>query len=248
MDGASPLGETLNAAQLSAIAAGMYEDGPLLLRTLQRWRPYICPFERLLRHVQNRSRVLDIGCGAGLLFSLMAGLGFEFEGLGVDSSKRAIDLARYMARRAAVRAPQAKLSFECLRLPAALPCETFDAVFLIDVLHHISQRDQRRFLHRAIARLKPGGTLVYKDMCLRPRWRAYANRLHDLVVARQWITYLPVRTLEQWAQSEGMVVIFSEDLSRFCYGHELRVLSRLSVPPGGPQMLHAEHNDAEAPR
>jgi hypothetical protein len=62
-------------------------------------------------------------------------------------------------------------------------------------------------------------------MCLRPWWKSQANRLHDLVVAREFITYAPVQAVEQWANEAGMHVILREDISRFWYGHELRMLT-----------------------
>src|ERR1035438_8838493 len=215
----------LNAEQLSAIARTLYTEGPFLLRTLQHWRPYICPFENLVGHVQDGSRVLDIGCGAGLLLGLVAGIGREFEGVGFDVSQPAIDVARSMVKRAALIAPKAKLTFECLQIEDAWPEGKFHVVFLVDVLHHVPAGSQRPFLRQVISKVKPGGVLIYKDMCMRPWWKSQANRLHDLVVARQLLTYAPVQAVEQWANEEGMRVILREDISRFCYGHELRMLT-----------------------
>jgi len=56
------------------------------------------------------SRVLDVGCGSGLLLGLTAALGIKFEGVGFDVSHHGIDLATRMTRRAASIAPHAKLS------------------------------------------------------------------------------------------------------------------------------------------
>ena len=66
------------------------------------------------------------------------------------------------------------------------PSGPFDIVSVIDVMHHVPTIAQRTVIERAASRLKPGGLLVYKDMVERPRWRAWKNRLHDLVLARQW--------------------------------------------------------------
>lgn len=58
----------------------------------------------------------------------------------------------------------------------------------------------------------------------RPWWKAQANRIHDLVIAHQWISYVPVETVERWAPFEGKGVIVREDLNRSWYGHELRIM------------------------
>jgi 2-polyprenyl-3-methyl-5-hydroxy-6-metoxy-1,4-benzoquinol methylase len=222
--GSGSVHHTLDAARLSEIAKDIYVEGGVISRKLQHWRPYICPFERLIGHVQKGSRVLDVGCGAGLLLCLMAALEHEFEGVGFDVSQRAIDLARRAAERMATWRPRVKLSFECLDPEEAWPHGTFDVVFLIDVLHHIRRESKHAFLRQAISKLNKGGVLVYKDMCRRPWWKAQANRIHDLVIAHQWISYVPVEMVERWAQFEGKGVIVREDLNRFWYGHELRIM------------------------
>ena len=216
----------LTANDLSRIARTMYTRGPILLRTLQHYRPYICPFERLIGHIPDGARVLDVGCGAGLLLSLAAGLGREFEGLGFDVSPMAIELAQTMSKDATAIRPKARLAFERLDVDAPWPAGTFDVVFLVDVLHHVNPASQQSLVKRVISKVNPGGTLVYKDMCLHPWWKAQANRLQDLVIAREWISYVPVETVENWAAAEGMKVVLSEDLGRLWCGHELRVMRR----------------------
>ena len=224
----SGIPEILTAQHLSKIARAMYTSGPFLLRKLQHWRPYICPFESLVGHVRHGYRVLDVGCGSGLLLSLAAGAGAKFEGLGFDVSRQGIELATRMTRRAASLAPHAKLSFQRLDINAAWPTGEFDAVFLVDVLHHVPSRNQRAFFQQVVSKVKPGGTLIHKDMCLQPWWMAQANRLQDLLVARQWINYARVQVVEEWATSEGLRVVLRENIKRMWCGHELRLMKRLT--------------------
>jgi 2-polyprenyl-3-methyl-5-hydroxy-6-metoxy-1,4-benzoquinol methylase len=73
---------------------------------------------------------------------------------------------------------------------SAWPPGTFDVVSLIDVIHHIQSKDQTTVLVNAIEHVADGGILLYKDMASRPLWRAWANRLHDLISAGDWINYL----------------------------------------------------------
>jgi 2-polyprenyl-3-methyl-5-hydroxy-6-metoxy-1,4-benzoquinol methylase len=129
-----------------------------------------------------------------------------------------------MATGAAAISPKARLSFSRLDSDAAWPDEEFDVVFVIDVLHHVPPANQRVFFERVTSKVKQNGILVYKDMSLRPWWKAQANRLHDLVLARETISYVPVATVEHWASLKGMRVIAREDISRLWYAHELRVM------------------------
>jgi len=193
---------------------------------LQHWRPFICPFENLVGYVPEGARVLDVGCGSGLLLSLIAGLGLKFHGVGFDVSRQGIDLAHRMTQRVANTAPHAKLLFQRIDIEDAWPAGTFDVVFLVDVLHHVSRESKETFFRQVLSKVGPRGKLVYKDMCRSPWWRAQANRLQDLVIAREWISYVPVAAVEGWARDEGMKVIVREELNRYWCGHELRVMSR----------------------
>jgi 2-polyprenyl-3-methyl-5-hydroxy-6-metoxy-1,4-benzoquinol methylase len=87
------------------------------------------PFERLVAHVHDGSRVLDIGCGSGLLLSFMAGTGLEFEGVDIDMSPRAIEVATGMAHRVTKMKLKAPTAFMQLDVGAYWPDGTFDAVF-----------------------------------------------------------------------------------------------------------------------
>src|SRR5947208_2041928 len=90
----------LTPGQLAGFSKGLYGSGPLLMRKLQHWRPYICPFEELIRHVPGGASVLDAGCGGGLFLALLAATGKRITGQGFDISSPAIDVARTMAEAA----------------------------------------------------------------------------------------------------------------------------------------------------
>ena len=211
---------------LAAAAAALYAEGPTLLRALQRWRPYISPFDRLLDCVPPGSSVLDVGCGGGLFLALLAHENRIRLGVGFDANPAVIDLAGRMAKRAAGGGSSAELRFERRDVADPWPGGTFDVVSVIDVLHHVPTAAQRAALAAAAERVAPGGRLLYKDMCRRPLWRAAANQLHDLVVARQWIHHVAVEEVEQWASETGLRLALAERVNRLCYGHDLRVFER----------------------
>lgn len=178
----------------------------------------------LLRAVPNGSNVLDIGCGNGLLLAWLAQGGKISSGLGCDVSPTALNGASSMAQAYRALSGQDLLSFvDC---KSSLPDGQFDVVSMVDVMHHIPPANQRDLFLQAAARIKPGGILLYKDMVVRPWWRAWANRAHDLLLARQWIHYASLPQVKAWADEVGVILQHEEHYSRFVYGHELVVFRK----------------------
>jgi len=219
------------AAKLHATARQLYRHGPFFGRTVQALRPAICPFDRLVPLVPPGSAVLDVGCGAGLFLGLLAARGRIRSGLGFDASRPAIALAERM-RRALPPEQGRLLTFERRDVGDRWPEDLFDVVALIDVMHHVAPPGQRALLEQAAACVKPGGLFIYKDMARRPRWRAFANRLHDLVMARQWIHYLPLETARRWGMDCGLTVAEEGRCTMLWYAHEWLVFGK---PAGQPQ-------------
>jgi 2-polyprenyl-3-methyl-5-hydroxy-6-metoxy-1,4-benzoquinol methylase len=212
----------MRPSELSRLAQELFPDGPLLVRKMQHWRPYICPFELLVEAVPPRATVLDIGCGGGLFLALLSRLRDDVRGEGVDNSPLAIRCAQALARDRGL-----PVRFEQRDLERGdWPDGEWDVVSIIDVLHHIAPGKQREVLVKAASRVKRGGILIYKDMCRRPAWMAAMNRLHDLVLARQWIHYLPVEQAAAWLEEAGLTLQQRTDCRRLWYGHELRVFAR----------------------
>jgi len=54
--------------------------------------------------------------------------------------------------------------------------------------------------------------------------------MHDLLLARQWIHYLPIRRVDEWAGEFGLVPVHKEAISRLWYRHELRIYRKPPNP------------------
>ncbi len=212
---------THTPSDMAGLARALYTSGSLVMRAMQHYRPRISPFHLLVQAVPPGSRVLDIGCGGGLFLGLLAHTGRIQRGTGIDTSAHAIAVAQAMT--AGLPAGHG-LRFEARSAALPLPDEGYDVVALLDVMHHIPPEQQRGVLQQALQRVQPGGLLIYKDMALRPWWRAWANRLHDLVLARQWIHYLPLGQAIVWAQAAGCSVVEQRTVNMLWYGHELVLL------------------------
>jgi 2-polyprenyl-3-methyl-5-hydroxy-6-metoxy-1,4-benzoquinol methylase len=220
----------MSVDELALLARQLYVGGPYVLRKMMHYRIVICPFERLIPHVAPGASVLDVGCRSGLFLALLSGTVADVAGVGFDSSVPAIDLAVRMAEQVKLLELRAELRFIQLDVAAPWPDGLFDVVSLVDVLHHVPPAYQRSVIETATAHVKPGGVLLYKDMANQPAFHAWMNRLHDLVVARQWIHYLPISSVDKWAKEFGLAPTHAETLSRLWYRHELRVFRKPPNP------------------
>lgn len=210
---------------LKAAAKRLYASASWGTRAKQAMRPYICPFTRLLEFIPPGSRVLDIGCGAGLLLALAADSRDLGPSVGFDSSGPAIAVAELAATRLAAAGKTAP-TFVHLDVRDPWPAGTFDVVAMIDVLHHVPVVAQESAIRQAVAAVPPGGTFVYKDIAPRPRWRAVMNRLHDLVMVREWVHYVFAEKVIEWATAGGLTLRLREWIPTLWYGHDLLVFDR----------------------
>lgn len=222
-----PLGtEIIDRGLLLDDAWRLYADAPVALRLKQRLRVLVCPFEEVVGFVPKGASVLDVGCGSGLSLALMAARGREIDGYGFDPSATAIGLAKAMTRR--LEGSGSTLHYERRDARTAWPDRLFDVVSMQDVIHHVPVAGQREVFDRACRAVRPGGVFIYKDMSLRPRWRNFFCRLHDLIIAREWIRPIPVATVESWAAENGLSTEVAKTAHRVVYGNDLRVFRKSS--------------------
>ena len=121
-------------------------------------------------------RVLDIGCGAGLLCEPLARLGAQV--IGVDPSESNIAAARLHADRSHVA-----IDYRCTTLEQMDPRERFDIVLALEVVEHVI--DVGAFLDRCAGVLKPGGLLVVST--INRNWKSFALAIVGAEVVLRWI-------------------------------------------------------------
>jgi 2-polyprenyl-6-hydroxyphenyl methylase/3-demethylubiquinone-9 3-methyltransferase len=133
-------------------------------------------------------RLLDIGCGGGLLAEPLARLGAEV--VGIDASPENVEVAALHAAASGLAIDYRPTSAEALAEDLAAPGAGFDAVVNMEVVEHVA--DAAAFLHASAALVRPGGAMVLATLNRTPKAFALA-----IVGAEYVLGWLP-RGTHDW--------------------------------------------------
>ncbi|WP_227286373.1 MULTISPECIES: bifunctional 2-polyprenyl-6-hydroxyphenol methylase/3-demethylubiquinol 3-O-methyltransferase UbiG [Paracoccaceae] len=128
-------------------------------------------------------RLLDIGCGGGLLSEPMARLGADV--VGADAAERNIPVARVHAEQSGLEIDYRFTTAEAL----AEAGEQFDVVLNMEVVEHVA--DPQGYLTACQQLLKPGGLMICSTINRNPKSFAMA-----IVGAEYVMRWLPKGTHE----------------------------------------------------
>ena len=126
-------------------------------------------------------RLLDIGCGGGLLAEPMARLGAEV--VGVDAAERNIPVARLHAAQSGLAIDYRHGTAEAL----AAAGEVFDVVLNMEVVEHVA--DPPAYLRACHDLLRPGGLMICSTINRNPK-----SWLMAIVGAERVMRWLPKGT------------------------------------------------------
>ncbi|MCC5950772.1 MAG: methyltransferase domain-containing protein [Acidimicrobiia bacterium] len=149
-------------------ALSLYDDAPRGDRFHVRTRWWTCPFDALERRVPAAGRVLEVGCGHGLLAVYLALAGPDRVVTGVDIDAHKIDLAAQAASR--LEPDEAQVGFAAVA-PGEFVAGTFDAIVIADVLYLLDPDARKRLLAACVQHLADGGVLLVKETDRLPRWK-----------------------------------------------------------------------------
>lgn len=155
-----------------------FADEPPDVRVHTALRVLSCPFGALLAELPRGARLLDYGCGHGVLVGLAADHAAA-RVTGVDIDERKVAVARRCAP------PGAELRAIA---PGDVPAGPWEAITVVDVLYLLAPAQQRDLLLRLAGELGPGGVLLVKEMHTgsraKTRWMQAQERMMVDVLER----------------------------------------------------------------
>lgn len=163
--------------QLVHFLSGLHSQASFPDRIKIKYRPWICPFDRLITFAEDKKSVFDIGCGSGQFCALIR----EFTNVekikGIEISSRLIENARELNN----HHPDRTMIFEVFdgkSLPEDI--RDYQLIYMIDVLHHIPLKDHKVFFLELYSKMASGSEFVLKDIDGAHPFVVF-NKLHDLI-------------------------------------------------------------------
>jgi 2-polyprenyl-3-methyl-5-hydroxy-6-metoxy-1,4-benzoquinol methylase len=153
-----------------AVATIVRNQPDFVVRTYSRIRFVILRqhfLEEIGQYFPRQGRVLDLGCGFGLFALYYALTGPERHITGVELNARRVKMAQACAERLGLTNTQ----FTAQDALTWQGTHEFDAIYMLDLIHHLPKDHVAAFLRGIVALLRDGGVLLLKDVSNRPAYK-----------------------------------------------------------------------------
>jgi 2-polyprenyl-6-hydroxyphenyl methylase / 3-demethylubiquinone-9 3-methyltransferase len=150
-----------------------------------------------------RARVLDVGCGGGILAEAMARAGGRV--LGIDLSQACLDVARLHAIESRVELDYRAVAAE--DIAREHPAQ-FDAVTCMELLEHVP--DPEAMLASLAALVRPGGDVIVSTLNRHPRAFAVAIIGAEYIArvlprgTHDYLKFIRPSELARWGRAAGL--------------------------------------------
>lgn len=205
----------------------------LLLFLVLRW--VLTPYSAMEKRLPRSGKVLDLGCGHGLMTTLVALLNRGRSVEGWDHDTKRISIAHQMG------ASLSNLGFKQAGVLDPIN-DSFRAVIMIDVLHYFREDEQIQILKQGWDALEPGGVLLFREINPAAGMKGRWNRIYEKIATLSGFTKsrneskVYLRTPDAWqklAENLGFHV-FYEKCSSFLFADILFICHKPGAPKQTP--------------
>lgn len=148
-------------------------------------------------------KVVDVGCGGGILAEAMAGKGADV--LGIDLAGKSLKVAQLHALESGAKVQYREISAEAL---AAEQAGQFDVVTCMEMLEHVP--DPASVVRACASLVKPGGWVFFSTLNRNPKSFLFAIVGAEYVLkllprgTHEYARFIKPSELAQWAREAGL--------------------------------------------
>ena len=139
-------------------------------------RKLTIPFNQIEKSVPNHGKILDVGCGHGILSRIIAQNYPQTKVLGIDPSNYKINIARLKSRNIP------NLEYKCSYLKDIHGI--FDCIIITDVLYLFSGEERIIILKGCYKLLKKGGLLIICEIDSKPSFMFWLSYLEEIIMVK----------------------------------------------------------------
>lgn len=174
--------------------------------------------DELMQFLPARGRVLEVGCGFGLFALYFSQLRPELHVEGFDLSARRIGMAQRAQARLGLAHPRFTVG-DARALPLTGP---FQAIYMLDILHHLPPALAPALITELHARLEPGGVLLIKDVDTWPSHKRWFTWALDVAMTRGELPhYWSAESVLNLVRTAGFQVFSHDMVDLLPYPHRL---------------------------
>lgn len=144
-------------------------------------RSFVLDYTYIAGHIPPAAKVIDVGCGYGILPNYLALSDPESYVKGIDIDADRISKANQTT------GTRKNIVFEIGDFMRS-DLTQFNVVVAIDLMHYFDFDQQDRIIDRVGTALNSGGTFIFRQPDTAPKWRYYWNYLHEFIMVGSNIT------------------------------------------------------------
>jgi len=198
--------DPVEVARFSAGAHAWWDPESALFAPLHRINPIRLDWIDLHAGGLAGKRVVDVGCGGGILAESMAMRGAEV--VGIDLADKPLAVAKLHLLESGLRVDYRAVAAEAL---AETEGGTFDLVTCMELLEHVP--DPASTVAACAALARPGATLVFSTINRNPKSYAFAILGAEYVLGllprgtHDWSRFIRPSELAAWARAAGCLLL-----------------------------------------
>ena len=218
------------SSSLGTQVLSLFDHAPKRDRLHVRGRFRTCPVALVDEAVPRAGRVLEVGCGHGLVSTYLALSSPDREVTGVDIDARKIAVASH----AQSHIDPATAHVEFHHVAAGhLPEGSWDAIVIVDVLYLLDRGAELALLDGCVERLSEGGVLVVKETDVVPRWKHWVASAQEVVATKilritegSSLSFTPIVEIAYHLRANGLDVSTRAVDKGYLHPHALVVARR----------------------